>query len=245
MVRRNPRTSPDAPTDTTTHKPTTHTPTGLRNSPTYLKYLGWAVAAAIVLFAYLNIAPYEQAVRILFSSSEVSGLAAFILNLPGIGLMVSGALNLLSWLAGAVLWFVLQTLELLPVLLFNNRRALKGVIKQSTGDDTFKISPNDDPALANLKRVYNRLPYRIVRQFRQFALFAYVVDLCICLTVYPPVDGGISKMMLIITTGAFQLINWGNVLMLLVTLFAVEVLVTIAFMVADLRATLAKGEVND
>lgn len=89
------------------------------------------------------------------------------------------------------------------------------------------------------------MPYRIVRQFRNYALCAYVVDLCICLRVYPPVDGGVSQAMLIVTTGAFQLINWNNVGMLLVTLFAVEVLVSVAFMVSDLRATLSRGAADD
>jgi len=217
----------------------------LQKSPFYLELLGWAVTVAIAIFAYLNIAPYEQAILELFSSNQASGLADFLLGVPVIGVMVRGAIGLLAWLSGAVLWFVLQTLELLPVLLFNNRRALKGVIQQSAGNDVLQISPNDDPALANLKKAYNRLPYRIVRQFRNYSLCAYVVDLCICLTVYPPVDGGFAQAILILTTGAFRLVNWGNVGMLLVTLFAVEVLVSIAFMVSDLRDTLARGEAHD
>lgn len=254
MVSRNRRNASESPQDhdfghsrreTTWEAPNPGSEPRATMSPRVLKYLGWAVWVAIAIFAYLNIAPYEKAIRMVFGSNQLSGLAAFVMGLPGIGVAINGALSLLSWLAGAVLWFILQTLELLPVLLFNNRNALKGVIRATTNTGTIAINPNDDPALASLKRAYNKLPYRIVRQFRNYALCAYVVDLCICLTVYPPVDGGLNQAMLIVTTGAFQLVNWGNVLMLVVTLFAVEILVSIAFMVNDLRITLGRGAAHD
>ncbi|MBD2156027.1 hypothetical protein [Leptolyngbya sp. FACHB-16] len=210
-------------------------------SPTALKYLGWAVTAAIVIFAYFNIQPYERAVRLLFGANDLSGIAQFILDLPGVGLLINGLGNLVIWILGAILWFVIQVLELLPLMLFNNRKALKSMIKQSSGGETFKVEEGDDPTLATLKRAYNKLPYRLVRQFRQYALFAYTVDLFICLAVYPPVDGSVGRLLLVLSTGAFQLLNWQNILLLLVTLFAIEILVGIGFMVADLRAAIARS----
>ena len=216
----------------------THPAPSPAHSPVYLKGLGWAASAALIIFAYLNIGPYEQAIRLLFGSGEISGLAAFILSLPLVSTMVLGARNLISWVLGAILWALLQGLELLPMLLFNSRRALKGVIAAGERGDVLPVNRNDDPALASLKKAYNRLPYSLVRNFRNAALFAYLIDICICLRVYPPVDGGIDQALLILTTGAFQLVDWGNVGMLLVTLFAVEALVWLALRISELRSAL-------
>jgi len=224
-----PTTQPTAPQTAPTH------------SPVYLKGLGWAASAALIIFAYLNIGPYEQAIRLLFGSGEISGLAAFILSVPILGTMILGAGNLIAWVLGAILWALLQGLELLPMLLFNSRRALKGVIESGERSDVLQVNQNDDPALASLKKAYNRLPYSLVRNFRNAALFAYLIDICICLRVYPPVDGGIDQALLILTTGAFQLVDWGNVGMLLVTLFAVEALVWLALRISELRSALSGG----
>ena len=243
--------NPSPPADTTPSAGTTrketnpiNPPTSPRNqpsrSPAYLQWLGWAVAAVIVFFAYLNIAPYEAAIRILLTPDQPSGLSIFVLNLPVIGAMARGGQNLLFWLVGAVLWAVLQTFELLPLLLFASRRALRGVLQQGQNSETFVIGENDDPALASIKKAYNRLPYQIVRQFRNAALGAYTVDLLICLRVYPPVENAAQAFM-ILSTGAWQLVDWGNVGLLLITLFAVEILVSLALMVKNLREILSGG----
>ncbi len=228
-------TNPTTQTTTTQTRPT--------HSPAYLQWLGWAVAATIVIFAYLNISPYEEAIRILLTPDQPSGLSIFILGIPGIGAMARGGQNLLFWLLGATLWAVLQTFELLPLLLFKSRRVLKGVLQQEQSNKPFAISENDDPALATLKRAYNRLPYQIVRQFRNAALGAYTVDLLICLRVYPPVENAAQAFM-ILSTGAWQLVDWGNVGLLFITLFAVEILVTLALMVKNLREILSGGAVH-
>lgn len=173
-----------------------------------------------VLFTYfclLNIAPYQVAVKKLSS--------------PIAGLLGGGIFPVPTWLGEGVwfaiaglLWACIQLVELLPLLIKEDHRFLEVLIRTSTTNHKFDVSKGDDPLLAGLKQVYNRIPLRLIRNLYRMQVFTYTVDFMVVLTVYPP-STTFSSFIRSLIFGQFESINWLNLALSGVTLFSVEILV--------------------
>jgi hypothetical protein len=141
----------------------------------------------------------------------------------------------LHLIIGTLLWAVIQTLEVLPMLLKRDPSFVKEVVNNTDKHSKYAEKADDDPVLANLKRYYNQFPILAIKQAKNLMLFAYTIDLLICITVYPPVtSGGIGKLMFVLMTGQFQLLNYSNLILLAVTLFVVEFMLKLLFFVGQI-----------
>jgi hypothetical protein len=201
----------------------------------FLHLIYWLAACVGVLFAVFNIIPYEKAVRFLFGAAIAdSGILEIISQIPLINAVVGVSAVMSFWIMGFILWGFLQTMELFEKFLKRNRAFVKTTIDDAVHHGQYAINDNDDPLLTGLKRLYNRMPLLTMRNARQAKLIAYTIDLLICITVYPPVDGGFSELMIVLLTMQWNLIDWSNVAALLATLFVVEWVVDFMFWVSDI-----------
>ncbi|MBW4607339.1 MAG: hypothetical protein KME22_08955 [Hassallia sp. WJT32-NPBG1] len=79
-----------------------------KTSTQWLRILYWGLVASAVYFAYLNIQPYETAVR--FLSGKVINQA--VLYLISVIPIINGIANFLgkgvTWILGTILWAVIQ-----------------------------------------------------------------------------------------------------------------------------------------
>jgi hypothetical protein len=190
-----------------------------------VKVLYWATVAVAIWFAYLNIRPYATAVGRLTYGAVDRSLMHLIAEIPVInGIAATFGLGL-YWLVGFVLWLVIQTVEIFPVILKRDRAFMRTLITEADQTSKFALKDNDDPALAALKRWYNRFPTLTIARARNAALFVYALDFTICLSIYPPCKGGFRPFMFILSTGQYSRLNWQNILLLLFTVFAIEVIV--------------------
>lgn len=174
----------------------------------------------LVLFAYfslLNIAPYQVAIEKL--STPIQGfLAGGIFPTPGwVGAVISFGV-------ATLLWGGIQLVELLPLLIKEDHRFLEVLIRTSSTNHRFDLNKGDDPVLAGLKRVYNRIPLRLIRNLYRMQVFTYCVDFMVVITVYPPA-ATFSQFIRSLIFGQFESINWLNLALSGVTLFSVEILV--------------------
>ncbi|MBE9178634.1 hypothetical protein IQ268_08685 [Oculatella sp. LEGE 06141] len=190
--------------------------------------LYWTAALIALFFCWLNIFPYSRAVEYLVGLTGVvptSGVVAWLAGIP---------LSIIFWLLGAILWLFIQICETAPVFVERNRILMQGIINDAESGRKYSVRPWEDPLLQSLKKVYNRLPLQTVATARNAACFAYILDFCVVSTIYPPIEGGFDRAWLVLMTGQWNQINWGNVAAIGFCLYCVEFLVKVMFGLSNL-----------
>jgi hypothetical protein len=206
------------------------------SASTLVNALYWVVVALVLFFMYLNIQPYAVAIKLITGNGiSHSFIINLILDIPIVGAILGLFIFGFNWIIGFLLWAAIQTIQLFPIVLRRDRRFMQSIISECDSHSKYQIKENDDPALKALKRWYNKFPSLTISRSRTAALFAYVVDFLICMMVYPPVKGGLSDLMFILATGQFNRIDWGNVIMLLLTIFIVELCIKFLFWLAQIK----------
>lgn len=201
----------------------------------WLRILYWLLVVAGVYFAFLNISPYAKAVSFLGSQAIDKAFIQLISVIP----IINGLANTLgmgvTWILGFVLWAVVQIIELLPIILFNHEGFMKSIIGQADSRSRYTEKETDDPTLKYMKRFYNAMPTSMIRNLERLRIGVYVLDFLICFTVYSPVASGkIQDFFWIIATGQWDKINYGNLMLAAITLFAVELIVSLIIWVGKL-----------
>ena len=207
---------------------------------TALKVLYWSLVVAGAGFAYMNISPYQKA-SVFILNGLLKWVVSNISGNPGVLLVF-----LLSWGLGIALWLIIQIIEVLPLILFNHAGFLSFFIGASQGHQRYQVSENDDPTLKLLKRTYNALPTSVISNLETLKVFTYVVDFCICLTVYSPVKSGkVTDFIFYLSTGQWTRIQWDNVLLALATLFAIEIIISLIIWVGKLAFAFKKVQAQE
>ncbi|MBD2457994.1 hypothetical protein H6G80_28505 [Nostoc sp. FACHB-87] len=193
----------------------------------FVSTLYWILFAVGLYFGYMNVLPYKSAVEAL-TTGGIS-ILTFLQNIPIIGVLF-GLLSLgINWILGFLLWAALQTIQLFPIVLRRDKRFMRAIITAADSHNKYQIRDTDDPTLKMLKRWYNNFPVLTISRARFAALFAYAIDFCVCIIVYPPVNGNFNRLWFILTTGQISKINWNNIVLLLLTIFVVELIVRLLF----------------
>ncbi|MBW4677694.1 MAG: hypothetical protein KME52_27950 [Desmonostoc geniculatum HA4340-LM1] len=202
---------------------------------TWLRILYWGLVAAGIWFAYLNIQPYEKVVALL-SGKAVNGAFGYLISVipvvNGIAAIIGKGI---TWILGTILWGIIQIIEVLPLVLYSNEKFVQTVISSADSRSHYQMKENDDPTLKMLKKAYNSLPTSVISNLEILKVFTYTVDFLICLTVYSPVASGkFSDFFFILATGQWGKLDYGNLALTLVTLFAIEVIVSLIIWVGKL-----------
>lgn len=179
--------------------------------------LYWLAICVAVVVAATNMLPYCRAVSLALTN---------IFDLQGVvGFFGNRALAIVSIPVGVVLWAFIQTAEAYPILLKHDRKLMRLIALEADSADRLQVHEGDDPALASLKQWYNAFPLLSIRSANRASLAAYIVDTFICLTIFPPVDGGFGQLLFVIFTGQWGQINWGSVGLIVTMLFCFEIMV--------------------
>ncbi|MEH2190289.1 MAG: hypothetical protein V7K64_29655 [Nostoc sp.] len=198
-------------------------------SKTALRIAGWGAVGLGLWICYLNIGPYAYVVKVLSSRVIDTTLIQGFYAIPVLGKLFQ-AIGLVShWGIGLLIWAVIQVCQILPILLKHNRRYMKNVLDEVTSGGVYQIGERDDPVVKQLKHLYNLLPLQSMRKARIYAKVSYGVDAVFCAIAYPPIPGGdIGQLFFVLVTGQWHLIDWGSVALMLITMFAIEILVNVA-----------------
>lgn len=206
-----------------------------KTSQKWLRILYWGLVLSGIYFAYLNIQPYEQAVR--FLSGKVVNQA--FIYLVSVIPIVNGIANFIgrgvTWILGTLLWGVIQIIEVLPLILYSHEGFIQHVISNADSRSKYQVKDDDDPTLAMLKRTYNALPISIVSNLERLKIVTYVLDFLICITVYSPVASGrFFDFFWFVGSGQWNKLDYGNLTLALVTLFAIEIILSLIIWVGKL-----------
>lgn len=219
------------------------TRSGRKKSPQmWLRILYWGLVGSGIYFAYLNIAPYAKAVEFLGGRTINQAFIYLISVIPVINGIASIIGRGITWLLGAMLWGVIQIIEVLPLILYNHEGFMQQVITNADSRAKYQIKDGDDPTLAMLKRTYNALPISVISNLEILKIATYTVDFLICITVYSPVASGkFSDFFWVLATGQWGKLDYGNLALALTTLFAIEIIVSLIVWVGKLSYAIKEG----
>jgi hypothetical protein len=184
---------------------------------TVRQLLYWLSILTAVAIAFWNMQPYIKVSQL--GLAEVLGGGTFDM------IVWDAFLSAVGVLVGIILWALIQTAEVYPILLRHDRKVMRLMALEAENAEQLEIRDTDDPALERLKMWYNRFPTLSLRSASRASLLAYITDLVICFGVYPPVSGGILNLVFILVTGQFGQIDWANVGLIIVMLFCFEIMV--------------------
>lgn len=202
----------------------------------YIAVLYVFLFIGVFFVALWNIGPYEVAVRFIASRFGTSALVPFLLTLPVIGWLLSGIGYLIFWIVGAVVWAIIQLIELLPIIMTYNPGYVRNVLQEQEAHESLRPDKNDPGVVRYLKKFYNQFPMRFLVIARRLRVWVYVLDMLIVMMVYPPVrEGGIGRFFFLLATGQWGQFDWVNIILMFVTLFAMEAVVKLLLTVKHFR----------
>lgn len=201
----------------------------------WLRILYWLLVVAGVYFAFLNISPYARATEFFGGKAVNEAFIRLIAVIPIINGLASIFGMSVTWILGFVIWGIVQIVELLPIIFYNHEGFMATVIGQADSRARFTEKEHDDPTLKRMKAFYNLMPISMIRNLERLRVGVYVFDFIVCFTVYSPVaSGNVLDFFWILATGQWNKINYGNLLLAVITLFAVEVIVSLIIWVGKL-----------
>lgn len=161
-----------------------------------LRILLWFGAGGLIL---ANISPYIQVARLVFADSGGNLLCTQLGVLPLVGGILrwacSGGARIVWGLGGVILWAIVQTIELLPIMDNFDIPTQLGFIKKSQDQPTVKINESDGEKLKRAKEKLNSTTDRSHTALVIISILVYMADVWMMFFwLYPPVNklGGLD-----------------------------------------------------
>lgn len=186
-----------------------------------------ALLSFVVAVGWLNLKPYVAVVDTLFWGDGLTPIMQLVFSLPLIGWIASFLRDSWSWVLGALVWALFQIFEVMPLLLKNShtmKQLIYGIGKHQ------KIKPRDGATELELHLIeaYNSKPQRWLVTAKVLAFGAYVLDFIVAFIHYPPIAGGIDGWRLWLAAPDFGSIDYANLALMGVVLFAFELAIWVA-----------------
>jgi hypothetical protein len=187
--------------------------------------LAWLLKGLLLMGLFYviasNIEPYSVW-AMQYLDKAVNG---WVSRLPGIGAL----LDMTAKFAGLIIWGIVQIGEVLPSMLLGSAFGLEILIsafsqQQAEGPAKMSVSASDDELMKFLKRKFNGLNMAPINFWRRIQPIAYIVDLIILWQVFPPLKDGYSFQEILFTANMGG-VAWGNVVQMIITMFAFEAVV--------------------
>lgn len=183
-----------------------------------------------------NIEPYSVWSMAWFGDRE----AAWVAWIPG-----AAALSAMAYrFTGIVMWAIFQILECIPLFLLGTRFGLGTLIasyeQQAQQQEKIAAYPTDDAVLKFLKKKYNSMGLKALDFFRMMAPLAYLIDFLLVWQIFPPLREGYTWSQ-IIAGWNFGGLAWGNLVSIVVTVLAFEVVVIFWLRTSEMLFLIKRG----
>lgn len=203
-----------------------------------LKCLAIGLGAGI---AWLNIQPYLQLVLWL-TPDEQSQTIQFLLNVPLIGWIFSGAGWAVSLVAAIILWGCVQLAQLLPDILRNDRENLRYTLEsyRQNASHSLQAQESDPTVVQKLIEFYNNLPAAWLKALFRAQTAAFFLDAAAAVVVYPPIT---VPWDVFLAAPNPNDVNWVNAGIIVICVFTANILLWI-FKIAEQGSSYIKVERN-
>jgi hypothetical protein len=123
----------------------------------------------------------------------------------------------------------------LPLILYSHEGFIQQIISDVDSRSKYQVKDDDDPTLSMLKRTYNALPLSVISNLERLKIVTYTIDFLICISVYSPVASGkFSDFFWFLASGQFNKFDYGNLALVFITLFAIELILSLIIWVGKL-----------
>lgn len=150
----------------------------------FVRFLRFMLMFALALVAFFNIQPYIAIVGWFLETVQPSGLIAWVMNVPAIGIPVAGFLAAiwegLQFSGGLILWAIFQALQLLPTVVAGTQETRLIVIRAAERAPQLKVRNKDRQFVKHLKNAYNNDPASNFRKLQYAMAAAYLIDFLLC-----------------------------------------------------------------
>lgn len=180
--------------------------------------LFYAILLGIAVFAYQNILPYQAVVKKIAHIPQEEPTR--IIQILWFRLQLS-----YSWMIGAIFWAILQGLQVGYLLFVESEKALDFIIKKADSKTKYAEKEADSQTLRFAKRKYNDLPLQVLILLQLGCVFAYVVEFFVNSFSFPLFNGSFLEAAIAFLALQWDKFDFGNLVSILLTLFAVELLV--------------------
>jgi hypothetical protein len=170
-----------------------------------------------------NARPYIDICGLLGSNLSSLGIVPLLLKMPLIGWLLSQGGALLAFGCGVILWFILQVLQMLPVLLRDSPQMMLNLIEWAAKFASIEVDKDDSPALASLKRHYNSIPSQWLNDANSARAIGYLIDLVLVGRFYPPIVGGYDRLGVFLAAPLLNDLDVSNIATGLFAMFGVEI----------------------
>ncbi len=204
----------------------------------------------LVYILHVNIVPYQKVLAALSNTAAFqpnTGLDV-LFKIPFVGGAINGIVGFLIYSAGAIAFFVVQFVELLPKFIYRIPNILKGVI--SEGGQNYNIKDGDSKTIRKAKKALNTGYAWALAYVDSLSFWMYVFDFFVCLMAYPPISGvknpldAIPSLIGTIYYQEWTRIEFFNIFLLAFTVYGVEKTLEAIFAVNDLMVAYRKGGKN-
>ncbi|MGA1256358.1 MAG: hypothetical protein ACO3YZ_05190 [Candidatus Nanopelagicaceae bacterium] len=181
----------------------------------------WAGAGIALIVSYLNVQPYLGLV--LWIAPEQGAVTDFLISIPLVGWLITGAGWLFTIVVAIVLWATIQVIQVMPDLLKNDQENVKFTIdtyRRNSGG-TLSSSDNDPSVIQALVRIYNNLPAAWIKTLFRSQKTAWLIDFCLSAFYYYPLKVD-YRIFWIAKDPA--MVDWINVLIIVACVFTANIL---------------------
>jgi hypothetical protein len=200
----------------------------------YVAYAG--CGAAIAWFASMNIAPYKALLDGAGLEMIRNGLVQFLFWLPLIGGMIRNLGSGVAWIAGSMVWGLIQSVEVIPGVLWRSEKFLRAVTAASDRNSHTAVRGEDGNFIKSAKQQLNRFVNAFLRNMWMYSIVAYLIDFAICVWYYPLIPGvSWDKAATLLMLGQWKRVNMNNVWGVFATLFAVEIVIHVLITIWTLQ----------
>jgi hypothetical protein len=207
------------------------------NERRMLKVLQFCLLAAMAYFCVQNIRPYIGIVDAWIFAWTDTDIFRMVSTWPLIGWALNGGIAIVNFILATLLWLALQLLELLPSIMMDSPRFLLSSLAALRNWQKIKSENGDSELAKKLKNQYNAIPQQSIERANLARAGAYILDALICIAYFQPIEGGLSNLGLVFTAGAWDYIDWAQVVNILATLFAVELIYWVYKLVLGIART--------
>lgn len=194
----------------------------LKNKKPPVYWLFWlmiiALIAGITIFAWYNIEPYQKAVMALFKLPRTEpgkNISIFWLRFNAST----------SWLIGAITWLIMQTIQVSHLMLTQSTKALDFIVKKAESEGILEVKEKDSEEMQSIKNQRNKIPLSTITSLGVARAFCYSIELCVSVYALPWITVSGWEFMMSLGAGASEMIDWTNIVMTLMLMFAVESMV--------------------
>lgn len=195
-----------------------------RSSNKIIQFTRFCLFFAAGLLIFANIKPYINIVTWLGSGLGDAPITNWLSQFPPFEWALSRGGMGIAFIAGFLLWGLLQGLQMIPKIILNDPESLLVLMAWVYQFKSIAHKQTDSPLLSKLKQRFNNIPLEWIERLQQTRAISYVVDAVLCFSYYPPINGGYDRLGVFLVSPSIADLNLYNIAAAVLTMFGIEIL---------------------